>query len=339
MRGKMLIKDESASSAVADELIDSEEGEDSPTAPLGSAATSRVKNDLIKRCLISAGISLPAKGKALEFDLHLIPLAAKLKVECSTLGPTKKDRTKALRDLLYEKLTSADNGVELSLTVLDELDPFQQGQYLHIPSELRARPLSIRVRRSFLRATSRENSASWRLLDPTLAISQIPPLDEDTIRYFLATPTVSLADSIHSATYDRSSGFADGDSDYSSLQIRYAADKDHVVLTNQCRASMSSGIWYRAMVAFTFPSPRQGTLTMKTVKDGLACFCTCKNGECGGNCAHIASLLRRVGQLQGTIILARSSKSEHIASTVYAPEHVATVHKMENYRKLLPHKE
>jgi hypothetical protein len=301
-----------------DTTMNDPDGDDTPKE-LSKEQEAKAIGVRIRRAMMALAIELPAVGKSLTLKRHLRPLADKLGVDAKGLA------TRPLKLALYEKINSGE--IELDVSPPDN----DQGKFIRIPEDVRGQPVPLHTRRSFIDAN--EQSKGWAKLNSAVA-SKFPSLDDDTLAFFFATPTVSLRDSIRSASVERAKLFSDGDCTYSSLKLRYAADKDHVVVSNVCQASMSSAS-YRPVVAFTAPTRRQNA-TKRSIRAKMSAFCPCKNGECGGNCAHTVALLRRVAQLQGTTKVSPSRRSESLVNHANAPKIAEAHEKMNAWRETLP---
>eukprot|EP01094_Clydonella_sp_ATCC50884_P027166 TRINITY_DN768_c0_g2_i4.p1 TRINITY_DN768_c0_g2~~TRINITY_DN768_c0_g2_i4.p1 ORF type:complete len:428 (-),score=66.34 TRINITY_DN768_c0_g2_i4:79-1362(-) len=154
---------------------------------------------------------------------------------------------------------------------------------------------TMRVWRDWLRLRAQ---AGWEVLDVQTALERFPRLSKDLCAYLFATPTIAKCSSPYSTTVKRAHNFVGGETQYLNRKsIRVLKGKSSTLVYGCCRPSMAKGHNYKVFVRL----PSLGTCTWQEYKQNMGAFCTCKNGNSGGNCAHVAALMLSVGQFQGVV--------------------------------------
>eukprot|EP01094_Clydonella_sp_ATCC50884_P026063 TRINITY_DN7034_c0_g1_i1.p1 TRINITY_DN7034_c0_g1~~TRINITY_DN7034_c0_g1_i1.p1 ORF type:complete len:279 (-),score=42.72 TRINITY_DN7034_c0_g1_i1:618-1454(-) len=162
--------------------------------------------------------------------------------------------------------------------------------------------LAKRVRRALLDLVH-DKAAPWQVLDRAEA-SRLPfAFERVLIKYLFATPTVANSDEPYSTTYKRAANFISGETQMLRRKgVRYLRGSNGLLLAAPCHPSMQARK-YDPILGVVWPEDipdGEQEMSMRALKSCFFSFCTCKNGNDGGNCAHCCALARTVAQIQGT---------------------------------------
>jgi hypothetical protein len=160
--------------------------------------------------------------------------------------------------------------------------------------------LSKRVRREWLRLLD-DPTAPWIALTPRAAMDLGVGFKSLVIKFLFATPTVANSNEPYSTTYKRSHNFVGGATQMIRTKgVRLLTGWNGFLLASPCNPSMQSRR-YDPIIGVIWPSDLpegEHDVPLRDLKAHVYAFCTCKNGNDGGNCAHVVALARVVALLQ-----------------------------------------
>jgi len=150
-------------------------------------------------------------------------------------------------------------------------------------------------------------------------VNHLPRFSIDVICFLMATPTVAkpiydkkLEKYIpYSSSYNRSLNLLQ----FSKDTVYFASSGGWALITNICKASMQTQISYYPFILIDL---QRSNKEINLESFSKICFmsCTCKNGDSGGNCAHIAALFIKVSQLQDIHGVPKSTIINNVKSVV-----------------------
>lgn len=160
----------------------------------------------------------------------------------------------------------------------------------------------------------------WNILENELSLQILPILTTPVICFLVAAPTVAVPKKengkyyTYSTTEQRARLFTGNK--FSKKTIRYIiAETGWILLYGRCKHSMTGGNLYKSFLLVKLPSIAK-SITLSELRDSMFMFCSCKNSEAAGNCAHIASLLIRVFELQHEVKYAKTPTCDKVRSTI-----------------------